>query len=753
MSNKAEYLPALLYFCSHHQVSWLLPITFITSPLPLEKFMDHKVRKISLRRFIWLGVLLLISFSFTLIIFVGKTKSSHIKQNISVLGNEDTHYQKLDTCIAILYIAENNIRLYTVTSDSTYLTKFRRDIETVSSIIEDFRTKDDEKQKLLQTDVTQLIKEKKNKNAQYAYLKKLTDSLLTVSMKYVDSVKPVIALKYPTLKVTEKINHTDTIKVTQKRKEKRLFGRLADAIANKNEFIDQTNAKSSSSKQIENSVKDEAGIGNYRGVENYYKQLLLNNKKLKSTERELLFLNASIFAELQRALSLLKRQEYELQETYRNALVDGTLENMEELDYLSLLSVAIIGLLTVIILYNIYRIYRNDLAILKLSIQETEYARMKGEFLATMSHEIRTPLNSVIGFAEQMDERALPDSQKGNLEAIRASSGVLLGIVNDILDFSKFESGKVKLREKPFKPYQISQEMLQMVSIPARKKDIQLQHTCTFDPNLTLLGDAFRMKQVLMNLLSNAIKFTPDKGEVTLSSEITKKDEHTLIWNLQVKDSGIGISKENQAIIFNDFQQIDTSEGTNQPKGTGLGLSICRKIIELAGGKIAVSSELGKGSVFSVSIPFKVVDQVSFKQQKEVVTEKTIKDLLSGKSVLIVDDNKMNLLLLSRILTKNEIPFQQASNGEEAFKLHLSHTFDLIVTDIQMPVMDGVTLAQKVRSLNDLEKSSVPVIGFSGLVSAEEQQRFKAAGMNGLLMKPFMEKDLKALLNEVLIQG
>ncbi len=713
--------------------------------------MDHKVKKIALRRFIWLVCLLIISFSFALVVFIGKTKYSLIKRNITVLSNENTTYEKLDACISILYVAENNIRLYTVTSDSTYLTKFKQGIETVSSIIMDFMAQESEKKSVMHTDVNQLIKEKKYKNSQYAYLKKLTDSLLILSTRNIDSAKPALIIKYPRLKVTEKIREIDTVRVTQKRKGKKLFGRLADAIANKNDYVNQTNANSSSSRAIENAdqQKEEIEAFNARALNKYYKQLLASNRQLNATEKELLLLNASIFSELQHALSKLKKDEIQTQVEYKNALISGTLENVQELDYLSVLSMGMVFALTVIILYNVYRLYQNDLALLKLSKQEIEYARMKGKFLATMSHEIRTPLNSVIGFAEQMDDSLLPENQKSNLEAIRASSGILLGIVNDILDFSKFESGKITLSNKPFQPYMISEEMLKMVSIPAQKKDIQLYHNFTFEPSLTVLGDAFRLKQVLMNLLSNAIKFTPVKGQVTLFSEILKKDDETVIWKFHVQDSGIGIAKENQAILFNEFQQIEQEDYREKSTGTGLGLVICKRIVELAGGKISVDSELGKGSVFTVSLPMALAKNELLMPNDEPVT-KEIKEILAGKTVLIADDNSMNILLLSRILKKYDIDFKEASDGAEAFELFMNHNYDLIITDIQMPVMDGVTLVKKIRVLADINKSSVPVIAFSGLVSPEEQLKFKSAGMNGLLIKPFAEKDFKAILNEVL---
>ncbi|WP_165795999.1 response regulator [Siphonobacter curvatus] len=681
---------------------------------------------------------------------VRKNKTNVVKHNIEGLSNIKNNYQKIDTCISILYIAENNSRLFTVTGDTSYHRQFVSQIATVSQILEEFKKQKDEK--TLPAGVSQLLTQKKDKNKEFSYLKTLTDSLLILSTKEIAirEEQPILVPK-PKVKVrrSEQVVKVDSVKVTQERSRKKLWGRLAEAISNKNSYNNQIKVSSTQNKS-DSLLKETTAMyeTNLRAMDNYYKDLLAYRKELNATEKELLRLNGLIFSKLQLTLTGLKQSEEEEAEQQRKQLVAGTLTDVQELNLLSQGSIAIIFFLTCSILYTIWRLYKNEISLLQYSRQVTQYAKMKGDFLATISHEIRTPLNSIIGFSEQMVKTDLPKEQQPKLEAIRSSSGILMTLVNDILDFSKLESGKIELSEKPFQPYLICQEMRSMLGIQADKKDITLRTELHFDADTTLLGDGFRMKQVLMNLLSNAIKFTPTQGTVTLSSSLAPIMGDQVLWTFQIKDTGIGISKENLGIIFNDFQQLEHDSKVERSVGTGLGLAICKRIVELAGGSIKVTSELGVGSTFSVEIPMRSTTQPEMKTISN--EEHEIHELLQGKQVLIVDDNKMNLLLLSTILKKKNVTFQQATNGQVAYELLDAHPFDLIITDIQMPIMDGVELTRQIRSHGDGKKASIPIIGFTAQITAEEQERYHKLGMNDFLNKPFVEKDLKAVLNRTL---
>ncbi|MDQ1088796.1 response regulator [Siphonobacter sp. SORGH_AS_1065] len=710
--------------------------------------MENKIKQIALRRFIWVVILVLLSLVCVFIGFTSKSKSSTIKKNITVLKDEQNDYQKIDTCISLLYVAENNSRLYTVTSDTTYLYKFRQQLEMISSIIDAIQSENEKRMPLIHEDVNELIAEKKRKNNQFLYLNQLTDSLWVLSAKNIDT--SLVELNYhpgiKTVNTIERTKNIDTVRVIQKRKNKKFWRRIADAISNKNDFENQTNINSTASSKVEKSAQGSelAHRNTIKALNDYYKKLLANKQKLNRTEREILALNEAIFAEFQKALSQLKKDEIKEQERYRDRLLTGTMHTIEELDDLSVISMGIVFILTVVILFNIWKLYKNDLALLHYSNQAVTYARMKGVFLATMSHEIRTPLNSIIGFSEQMNSDLMPDSQKDNLNAIRASSRLLLEIVNDVLDFSKLEEGKIDLCHKPFQPAAIMKEMMDMVGVQAQNKQISLSLTINFDKSVILSGDAFRMKQVMMNLLSNAIKFTPEKGKVEFNSTLLEAATGKIVWSFEVKDSGIGISQENQKIIFNDFQQIDREDHVNTIAGTGLGLAICKRIVELAGGSILVESTINVGSTFKVSIPSVLVEPPVSTFTESSAQE--ISAILEGKNILVVDDNKMNLLLINKIFKKHHLVVTEASNGQEALDLHLKNHFDLIITDIQMPIMNGLEMAKKIKNNSDKSISNVRIVAFTGTSIPEHQQELLDAGIDDSLMKPFVENDLKQLL-------
>ena len=288
-----------------------------------------------------------------------------------------------------------------------------------------------------------------------------------------------------------------------------------------------------------------------------------------------------------------------------------------------------------------------------------------------------------------------------------------------------------------------------MLSVLAANKEIAITTEFNLDPELVLEGDDFRLKQVIINVLNNAIKFTSAKGKINLSAEFMsgdKTDEGML--KVVFQDSGVGIAENDLEKIFEDFTQIEIP-GEARQSGTGLGLPISKRIVELFRGKIKVKSKVGQGSVFSIEVPLKVAREASI--VTNVNNNKAgIDTLLKGRKILIVDDIKINLLLLSRIMDKNGVPYDIASDGEEAYHLFKSTKYDLIISDIQMPKMDGLTLTRVIREDLDFSKSKIPVIAYTGSVSEEEKSKFLNGGMNDVLYKPFTESDLIGVLSRII---
>jgi CheY-like chemotaxis protein len=357
-----------------------------------------------------------------------------------------------------------------------------------------------------------------------------------------------------------------------------------------------------------------------------------------------------------------------------------------------------------------------------------------------MSHEIRTPLNSIIGFSEQLDQNNLDPAQKEQINAIKNSSEMLLGLVNDILDFTKYETGKTSFDNSPFIVYKVFDEVFRTMQVQASKKKILFENQVIIEKDICCEGDSMRLKQMLMNLLGNAIKFTVN-GSVILNASIENKPKNIIILKVRIEDSGLGIAKEDLHHIFEEFIQVGNAQKATKQKGTGLGLAICKKIIELQGGSVSVSSEVGKGSIFSFTLPLKKCEFIAT-SQAEFFSNEEMAELVNNKRVLLVEDNQLNVLLGCTILKKWKINYDIACNGVEAFDLFQKNYYDIVLTDVHMPEMDGLELTQLIRGYDDVIKSNIQIIALTASVLEEERDTFFKSGFNFIVLKPYREKDL-----------
>jgi signal transduction histidine kinase/CheY-like chemotaxis protein/HPt (histidine-containing phosphotransfer) domain-containing protein len=668
---------------------------------------------------------ILLSFSLAILLIAGAGILSYrsvtrLSSAVSSVSKPNLRLQKIERVQASLAEAESGLRAYALSQDEKYLEPYENFLSQAEFEMDTLR-------KFPGTTTAQL--EETNQ------LDSLLNEKLDVFFKFLhlkNTEQPKISLG----EIADKLNHASSDssgKATGVQAPKRPLVERLRALFNRKEPEPLIQKKEpalteASSRKLERIIRK-------ADKENEKQTALLSQKELELLQRD-----AGIMAGIRELVRKIETEERM-----------STARNLTEANYTILHSTRIIQILTLggmfvllmftyFIFADISRSNRYKKALEESKRKTEELAKVKEEFLANMSHEIRTPLNAVIGFTALLLKSDLNEEQEKYLRGVDKSSEHLLGVVNDILDFSKIEAGKLQIERRGFRVTELLTEVNGTMKFAADAKKLRLTQAVS-DKLLdtVLVGDPFRIKQVLLNLLSNAIKFT-ETGKIHIScSSEHWSDGHQLL-KFEVSDTGIGIPENHLKHIFDEFTQADNSI-TRKYGGTGLGLAICRKLATLLQGDVKAESTLGKGSVFTfTALCEKGTNEDVSPAGLPAPGSKAEIVGLEGKNILIADDDELNRLLLRTLLMNYQVNVDEAVDGNQAFQLAGANRYDLIITDIQMPERSGISLVTEIRNLPDKTRASTPIIALTANVLMEDIQKYISAGMNDYLLKPYKEE-------------
>ena len=378
--------------------------------------------------------------------------------------------------------------------------------------------------------------------------------------------------------------------------------------------------------------------------------------------------------------------------------------------------------------------------------------KAKTEFLNNMSHDIRTPMNVILGYNHLMKSQLTESKQLDYQKKIEQSGKLLLAIINNVLDMARIESGKIKVDENYERVGEVVDEIISTFSSEAEEKEIHLSGSMKVT-HRNILCDGTKIREIYVNLVSNAMKYTPRGGNVTITvEELPCEKEGYIKVKSEIKDTGIGMSKEYLPTLFEPFSR-EQNTTTRRIGGTGLGMPIVKKMVDLMGGSIEVASELGKGTVFTFTLMHKIADRKFYSQKTEAAETSEMGKNLSGKHVLLAEDNDLNAEIAVTVLEETGIVIERVEDGSQCVNrvAQMSPgTYDLILMDIQMPNMDGYKATRCIRRLDDKKKAEIPIIAMTANAFAEDRKKAFDAGMNGHIAKPIDIEKLGAVILSVL---
>jgi signal transduction histidine kinase/CheY-like chemotaxis protein len=642
---------------------------------------------------------------------------------------------KSQKALLLLHEAEDDFQESLLTANGvksdSYKTKLSLSFNLIDSLLKD------------NIDTTKLSTSQRVK-VRDLYLKKLklSDNLLVLKHSFdsllktplgADTLNNTITASAPYTRQEKVTNSVDTIKSAVATTKKGLFARIKDAIVNKNTNPGPavTVINYNRNKRIIDSVNKLSAKRNRNFYGKKLQQLQERNLKLFTTQKQIIILNTHINNELERIVNDVKNINLSIiNELKENALKSyrDTTGLLNKFYLASLLMVLIFAALLIVFIINLNRA---EAYLLHENQRSVAIAQQKMDLLLHMSHEVRNPLTAINGFLYIFSRSNLSARQIDMLGSIRLSSDMLLHTLNDTLDAAKMETNTFKINSDPFNPDTVLKEVVESMEFSATKKQLSLDYYFDGDKEAMILGDSFRLKQVMVNLLSNAVKYTKQGGITVKASLVQTGAENKL--QIKITDTGAGISAEQQAKLFSKYYQSNSAKGQ---MGTGLGLYICKQLIQLQNGEIKVQSDEKTGSTFSFFIPYKN----HLPAEAEQATNNPVWKL-NGISLLAIDGNELSLIFLKMMTSKWNIKFHQAASADEALHIIANEPVQVILTDLNLPEMNAREFVENIKKLN-APSNNLPVIVISSEGLPADREKYLEQGFAGVLIKPFVEAEL-----------
>jgi signal transduction histidine kinase/ActR/RegA family two-component response regulator len=704
----------------------------------------------------------LLSLAIVILLIVRHQQQTTLNASLKILNDESQPLAQVEKTLSAVFISQNEFKEYTLTYDKIHLTQYRHyviDLKAHLDTLRDMTLKavDNAKTQKIDDDLSQ-----RNIEAQkFFMLNRLTDSLI-VTLAAFDSIQlkntdEQTYIKAFTLeKSSIRIDTLDFSSVT-KTKKRGLFGKIKSFLVGEEETKVQgkTVVKSNSTvKENGTNPGDKLKIFAESVIKNsneyYQKQIramIRKRTELRKSEVALIHQNNAlmnhIISLLDEARSILSKSSSDSRISSSNNIVRSSAILHNSL----LITILIVLALTIALVYLLQKAITDRRKIEASEKQAVEESNEKSRFLAYMSHEFRCPVSLVLGYTEQLEQTNLSSEQQYYVSNLKFSSEILQTTVNDILDLSTLKAGKMKFLSEPFIATNTILKTLKTFENVAKDKHIAIKYQ-TDENKTVVIGDEIRLQQILNNLLSNAIKYT-EKGEIVISSSIIAGNGSANLL-LKVTDTGIGIAPEILPTIFDEYKRVHSESISNWIIGSGLGLSITKKLVENMQGIIEVSSETGKGSAFSVTLPYPLAKTQSISEEKCKEFKASIPDHLK---ILVADDNYFNINLLKTIFHRTTATLDFVGNGKDALKRIETGKYNLILSDLYMPEMNGVELTRHIRSDKDENIRNLPVIILSGNISPEIIQNMVSAGISDYLLKPYQQSDLFVCINKHVRSG